>query len=122
MAASTGQGLRMENKPRRISKVEEKNCIGKLFRGYHSMFLCDGTHFGYREGIKLLKRKSCPGCDHCFWMEDELYERANDGDVILPKGGIKQGALYRIEIANVSKDWESGIIDEWDLKIVEVKE
>jgi hypothetical protein len=86
------------------------------------MFSSDGTHLGMREGIKLLRRKSCPGCKDCIWMVEELNERADQSDIILPKGGIKQGALYRIEVVNISKDWESGIADEWDLQIVEVKE
>lgn len=43
------------------------DCKGLVFRGYRNEYFHKGT-YEIKQGIRLLKRKSCPGCEHCDWM------------------------------------------------------
>lgn len=107
-----------------IKPVDESidHCKGLLFRGYTSQYYQNGK-FELKQGIKLLKRKSCPGCNECVFLLDNLQELSNtEGAVILPKYGIENGKLYSIHTINETRDWEGGYIDSWDLEIFEIKE
>ena len=98
---------------------KEVTCKGLIFKGYTSLFTSDNK-IERREGVRLLKRKSCPGCTKCTWMLEELDEHAYHRSVILPE--IKDGAYYRLIVANLSTDWETGIADNYDLKFIKEKE
>ena len=98
---------------------EGEKCRGLFFRGYHSTYYQDGK-FERKEGIRLLKKMSCPGCKNCGYLLDDVQDFIYGGGLIFPE--IKHGALYSIHYTNFSKDWESGIVDDYDLEIYEVKE
>lgn len=72
------------------------------------------------QGLRLLKRKSCKGCDQCGYLRDDLHERMCDEGIILPE--IEHDALYTIKVTNVSHDYESGFVDDWDLEAVKITE
>lgn len=98
---------------------EPKECKGLFFRGYLQEYWT-GEKYEIKQGFKLLKRKSCPGCFQCRCTKDEIRELIGSGSIITPD--IKDGALYSIRITNRHTDWESGIIDDWDLEFFEVKD
>ena len=98
----------------------ESNCKGLFFRGYHSLFYSN-DRFEKKQGIKFLKRKSCAGCENCGWLIDEAKELiANESGFIMPD--IINGALYALKVTNESRDWESGLIDEYDIEIVQIED
>ena len=98
-------------------KSKGDDCKGLFFRGYHSAFAQDG-HIGIRQGVKLLKRMSCRGCDECGYLWDDAVEANSCGSLIVPE--IEHGALYQLRITNISKDWETGYADDWDTELVKV--
>ena len=111
-------------------KEKGPSCKGLLFRGYSSTYYNDGE-VCKKEGLRLLKRKSCKGhpdcesydgedikthnCDH--WFLDEMNEMLPDG-VIIPE--IEDGALYRIRVINESFDYDSGYCDGFDFEFYKV--
>jgi len=117
-----------------IKDYQEKGliCEGLLFKGYSSIYYKDGE-INRKEGLKLLKRKSCKGgekcksydgenvmsihCDH--WFLDEMSEMLDGDYVIIPE--IEDGALYRIRIANEITDWETGALDAFDFEFYKVE-
>jgi hypothetical protein len=103
-------------------KTEAKNCTGLIFRGYVTQYRGgnDGTTINERKGLKLLKRKSCNMCPSCGYDLDMIGEYLNDG--LIDFSPIEDGKLYRVIMTNFGRDWETGIIDEWDYEIVEVKD
>ena len=60
-------------------------------------------------------------CDKCWSMMDMLQEEAAERRVIMPVSPVN-GALYIAEVVNVSRDWETGYVDDWDIEFVEYKE
>ena len=55
-------------------------------------------------------------------LEEYLHEFACDIDGNLPIiQNIKDQALYKLKIVNMSRDWETGYVDEFDLEFVELK-
>ena len=66
--------------------------------------------------MRQLKKKSCPGCKHCGYLLDELGEF----DEIDIRPYTEDGALYKLEVVDVSTDWESGLADDWNLAFIKV--
>ena len=96
----------------------EEPCKGVFFRGYSSLFY-DGNKIEQRQGVRLLKGKSCTGCSQCLWVYDNLSEEVSCETLIMPK--IEHGELYSVRIINESTDWETGIVDSWETEIYKVK-
>jgi hypothetical protein len=62
---------------------------------------------------------SCPGCSQCTCLLDEIAEIAPDWGFIIPE--IKQDQIYSVRITNISRDWESDLVDDWDLQFYEIR-
>ncbi len=107
-----------ENLPETGQSTED--CKGLVYRGYVNEFYFDGR-YELKQGLRKLKKKSCPGCYHCGYLEDEMNEFISmDTRIIIPE--IEHGELYTLTISNVSRDWESGIADDWDMEFIKIKE
>jgi len=61
----------------------------------------------------MLKKKSCPGCEKCGFLLEDLSQNES---VIIPE--IEHDELYTVVVTNISKDWETGYVDDWDLEVV----
>lgn len=95
----------------------EAKCKGKVYRCRVNAFVNSKGEYVYQEKMIPLKRKSCPGCDKCGYLEDQLPEFVSMGSAAEIQG-IEDGAIYRLEVVNESRDWETGIIDDWDLAFI----
>jgi hypothetical protein len=104
-------------------KKDPEVCKGVVFRGHRSCYWsAQRQTLAFKQDLRLLKKKSCPGCQQCYWMFEDLSEMSFNESFILPKRGIQEGKLYSVRVTNISKDWESGIVDNWDLEVYEVDE
>ena len=98
---------------------DKEQCKGKIYRA-------DVQHCQTKRGILFsvrlneIKRLSCQGCDKCGWIDENLSE-LNDEWGIVNICEAEHGKLYTIDMCNERKDWETGIVTDWDLKIVEYK-
>ena len=101
---------------------EKVPCKGKVYRGKINNFINANSEVILQQRMIPMKRKSCPGCENCYPLEEELHERINDFDYMAPifPEKIKHGQLYKLKVTGVGRDWETGIVDEWDLEFVEV--
>lgn len=97
----------------------EAKCRGIVYRADVQHCKTErGVMFSVR--LNKMKRMSCPGCERCAYLEDDLGEI---DPVHWPVIGIEKaehGRLYTIDIVNISTDWESGHADAWDLKLIPV--
>jgi len=101
-----------------IENKSEKVCKGKFFRASVNGFMsADGT-YTYQERMKPLKRMSCSGCADCDWIEDDLKEFICNEMFPDVKDGIENAAIYTLEVTDISRDWESGIVDGYELQFV----
>lgn len=96
---------------------EDAGCIGIVYRA-------DVQHCKTQRGILFsirlnkLKKKSCPGCSNCGFMEDDLGEIDPHSWPIIDIEKAEHGKLYTLAVVNMSRDWEGGFVDSWDLKLV----
>ena len=82
-------------------------CIGLLWKGKVSTWVTEGKIHS-RTTLNLLKRRSCPGCPACGWIEEFLEEDIDlmdKEDTIL--SNIEHNKLYRIKFY-FSRDFETG--------------
>ena len=94
------------------------NCTGLVFKGSSQVYMTNGR-ITYKQSVRLMKRMSCD-CDTCLYMLDSINEDiACDHPPIFPKQ-IKDGKFYSVRVINESRDWETGIIDDWDTEIFEI--
>jgi len=98
-----------------------KPCRGLVFRGRVNAFVNNRGEYVYKESMRPLKRLSCPGCVKCGWLVEGLKEYLAEG--MQPNiDSIDDQALYELVITNVSTDWETGYVDDWDLEFRRKKE
>ena len=90
---------------------KEKQCKGLLFRGTVTTFINIKGHIGTHKYLKLLKRKSCPGCDNCGGLmeliRDEIDNEPNEDwmDNIIDK---------KIYFPVIGGDYEEAVLDWWE--------
>ena len=94
-------------------------CQGAVFRANVSNCLTK-SGFGFFVRLNKIKKLSCPGCNKCGWQDDNFAEVNNDWPIINIEKA-EHGKLYTIGICNESRDWESGVIDQWDLELIPYK-
>lgn len=95
------------------------SCKGVFFRANVSKYWdSDKGVIGERRTVRILKRKSCPGCSACAWIYDHLQEDVENVHI----EDVENGKVYSIIVTNEHTDWETGIVDDYDLSFKEVKE
>lgn len=96
-------------------------CKGLIFRGKQTGFMNKRGEYIYQERMSLLKRKSCTGCPDCYYFIEMLSEDVNSK--ILPIiDNIVDNQLYKLNIVNICKNWETGDVDNYDLEFCIIKE
>lgn len=100
-------------------------CKGKIFRCNKSMYTYNdrGTIiWGEKVVMRELKKKSCPGCENCGYFDDDLSDMTNDGgDLVSIRPEIEHNALYKLEVVDVTIDYESGLCDGYELAFIKVE-
>lgn len=92
----------------------ETPCTGLVFRAHANHYIDYGGSYVFKQGLKLLKRKSCK-CQKCQVLLDTFQESVSNCIFpILPI--LVDGNLYGLRVINESRDWETGIIDDYDLE------
>ncbi len=95
------------------SKPKKDKCKGLVFRGYENIFTDGKGKIKSSKELRLLKKKSCSGCDKCLWFFDHLQEVINDEPKMLDN--IEDQKLYTFSVS-ASQDMENGA---WDIDYVE---
>lgn len=78
-----------------------------------------GDNYGVSEngevyvGLKLEYQPESVGYDP---LKEQIECIGNEGSIIMPDG-IEEGKLYIVKICNISRDYESGVIDDWDVSL-----
>ena len=90
-------------------------CKGLVFRGFENLFWAN-NRLERKEGIKLLKRKSCSGCPKCGWLLDSMSEQVSNGTTII-MSNIENGKEYSLRVINEHRDWETGYVDDYDIEV-----
>jgi hypothetical protein len=92
-------------------------CKGLFFRCNINKYFTNNKYVD-QVSFTLLKRMSCKGCTHCKWMLDGFSDHVMSDTVLYDEAIDK--AVYRLDITNIHTDWETGIVDDWNLIFVKV--
>ncbi len=103
-------------------KTKEPVCIGLKFRGSINRYVTSFNGITEKKELRLLKRKSCPGCPKCGWIIDYFNEEfVQSGYYDVPNDllqNIKHGKMYEPHACG-GTDYESGI---WELDYIDFRE
>ena len=107
-------------------KADPEICVGLFFRVAREAWIGSGGDICFRYRFRPLPSKSCPGCFTCDWLVEDLDQYLylyNSGDIDFQlEQYFTHGMLVQLKVTNVSTDWETGIVDDYELDFVEVKE
>lgn len=99
-------------------------CGGVFYRINREAYTGNAGDINFKIRFRPQTKMSCPGCPMCWYITSDdinvLYEQFINGDVLL-NHNEKHGTLFELKITNVSTCWETGYIDDYDLKFIEVK-
>lgn len=96
-------------------------CTGKFFRYSENTFVSSHGSIEIRKSYRLLKRKSCPGCDRCQQFDEDLSCAGLGGLIEFPERP-EHGKIYELEFVPGAPDWETGALEEWFWKLVESRD
>ena len=96
-------------------------CKGKIYRASLTSFMGEKGDIVDKVVFRPLKRKSCPGCNQCWYLLDDAHEAIACDTFIFPKNPA-HGKLYKLKITNISHDYETGSADGWDTTLEPVEE
>ncbi len=99
--------------------TKDKRCRGLIFRASASQYF-NINGIGQVIRLRLLKRKSCSGCEYCGWMVNDFNE--SEYPQIRGMGNIRDRKIYKLIVTNESRDFETGYVDNYDFELTEVKD
>ena len=103
------------------TKNNKSKCVGVLVRGIVNIYLHDNV-FMENRGFRILKNKSCGGCESCGWILDNLNEFYHNDEPISNLHIMENKKLYEITYVELSRDFETGYVDDYHFELVEIKE
>ena len=101
---------------------QPSDCKGLFWRASVSSYVSIHKSIEVRKSLRLLKKKSCPGCDKCSWILDFFDEDipcCSQKDDYL--ADIEHGKLYTFHV-NITCGFEDVYPEVDGIEFVEVKE
>lgn len=100
-----------------------KNCQGQIYRYVREVWIGSDGDVNFNDRFRWIKKLSCPGCEKCEWLKEHisffLHGYYNE---MYNHNKVETGKLYKLTITNISTDWETGYVDDWDLEFVPYKD
>lgn len=96
-----------------LERTEDRSaekCKGRFFRYSENSFVSSHGSIEIRRSYRLLKRKSCPGCDMCRQLDEDIANVGMDA-VVLPVSP-KHGEIYELEFVSGGLN-DEGYCDDW---------
>jgi len=92
-------------------------CKGRIYKAEISNY---ETKKGFAQTVKLnlMKRFSCSGCEMCGWI-DGCINMAPEIEFDFTQ--FRNGKYYKIDCVITSRDYETGLADDWEWVFREVK-
>lgn len=100
---------------------EEFKCKGLFWRYTVSSFLSSHNSIEVSKSLRLLKRRSCPGCTTCGWLFDYFQEDIGIDGPVDYIGELEHGKIYTYNVVT-SQGFEDSYPEIDYIEFVEVKE
>ncbi len=104
---------------------EPDHCGGLFYRVAREAWKGSDADICFRFRFRPLTNRSCTGCDLCSWLLEDLDTRLYDynaGHMDYDFDSLSHGMLVELKVTGVSTDWETGVVDDYDIEFIEVKE
>lgn len=97
-------------------------CKGLYWRGSENTYLSSHGSVELRKSLRLLKRKSCSGCEDCGWILEEIKDAIYNEALYIDN--IEHGQTYMLKFTLYRGyfDLSSEIEDIWFEEVEDVKE
>lgn len=79
----------------KIEKGKNLECKGRVYKCYINSYM-SRTTIQTHKSLRLLKRKSCQGCDKCGWMDEALQLEIEDDHKIDFLADLENGKMYKL--------------------------
>lgn len=116
---------KINSKPDRLTleQHDTQSCKGLFFRAHMTKFMSSmhTLEFVEKRRLRILKKRSCKGCVRCEGLREMLKESIFN-EFAPDVTHVKEGALYKLQCNATSTDPETGLVDDWELEFVEIKE
>ena len=67
--------------------------------------------------LALVDPENFQGCD---FIEEEINNVGAEAHILLPEDGLVEGHIYEAYATNLQTDWETGMVDDWDIQLIDV--
>jgi hypothetical protein len=110
-----------------IGEVEVETRVSEIEHIYKAVpsgpFWGQGDGIAFVTGVTLERVSPAPDYEKEGWdpIFDEIAEYGEDAQIVIPEEGLVLGALYKA-VTKSYRDWESGIIDDWETFLYRVTE
>ena len=91
---------------RYLEKDKSPKCKGLFFRYHSSSYLSSHKSIEVRKSLKLLKRKSCKGCERCEWIWEYIPQDIEDEGMEDYLGNLNNGKIYKLVPVWTPGPWE----------------
>lgn len=98
-----------------------EECPGVYFRYTENNYFVKGK-LVFQKQLSLLKKKSCPGCEKCGWVLDDVQNGVDDfgADFFEFPDNLNHGDIVELTLVIDSRDWETGYVDTYHLRVDKV--
>lgn len=97
-----------------LAAQDKPACKGQVYRCRINKYIGKRGEIVSKTTFIPARRLSCAGCLNCRWPETE---ELLDARCAHPK----DGDYYRLAATNITRDWETGIVDGWDTELLPVQ-
>lgn len=94
---------RIKMKPSHNGRIIKDKCKGLCFRAHLNQYLSEYNSIEVRKSLRLLKRKSCKGCEDCYNLLELIKEEIQNDSYTDILSKIEDGKMYQITTI-----WHSG--------------
>ena len=98
---------------------DKKDCKGQIFKCVVNNHIDTNGSYVQKFTMKMLRRKSCKGCQYCEYLDEYAREEIdNVGEILVDNP--QHNALYQLSVVNITTDWETGFADDFDMEFVKI--
>ena len=94
-----------------------ETCKGLVFKAYINAYVNRAGDYVHTERIRLMRKQSCK-CNRCQIQFDVYLESLGCSLFPIIDEPLVDQALYGLVVVNESRDYETGIVDNYDFKFI----
>lgn len=103
--------------------IRKEICPGIVFRlSPDQYFFVDSLNriiWNDKMVMRQIKKLSCPGCRHCGYLHEYLNDESKTASITI-RPNIERDALYSLQVVDIQRHPENGLVEDWSLAFVKL--